>query len=351
VSRVELGFGLITCQRFPGESRPDAELIQDALDLAERADRLGLASVWVSEHHFVDDAYLPAPLPLCAAIAARTLRIAIGTGLLLAPLHEAVRLAEDAAVVDGVSRGRLILGLGLGWRAEEFDGLGIPLGQRGRRLEDTVATLRQAWEGGPVTGGAQIRYPQLLVRPLPARPGGPPIWIGAMAEVAVRRAGRIAQGFMATEVTPMGLAEQVGWALEARERAGADLSDFTVSMHAPVFAWEGPGARALVGPHHRYVAWKYDDMEGRRYGQEPDAASRPLRRPGPGAGSDADLIVGSPEAVAERIQEFADAISGQVARPLHFIARAYWPGMDPAVQRESLRLLGERVAPLLRAVS
>ena len=204
---VEVGFGLITCQRYPGDSRSDADLYRDAVDVAVRAEELGFDSVWVSEHHFVDDGYMPSLLPVAAAIAARTSRVRIGTALLLAPLHDPVRLAEDAATVDLLSGGRFTLGLGLGWREEEFEGLRIPMRSRRSRLVDAIAILRQAWSDGLVTGTEATPYPGVSVTPKPARPGGPPIWIGGFAEPAVRRAGALADGFMGGDVTPEALAE------------------------------------------------------------------------------------------------------------------------------------------------
>src|SRR3954467_1468635 len=186
---MKLGYGLITCQRPPGDERSDADLYGQAIELAVDAERLGFDSVWLTEHHFVDDGYMPSLLAVAAAVAARTERIEIGTGLLLAPLHDPGRLAEDAATVDLLSQGRLLLGLGMGWRAEEFEGFGIPMSERRTRLIDAVTILRQSWGDGLVTGSKRRRYPGVSVRPKPFRPGGPPIWIVAVAEPAGGRAG------------------------------------------------------------------------------------------------------------------------------------------------------------------
>jgi len=334
---MKLGFGLSTCQRVPGDRRSFEELYADALDLAALAEDLGFDSVWVSEHHFVDDGYLPALLPMCAAIAARTSRVEIGTGLLLAPLHEPLRLAEDAVVVDLISGGRLILGLGVGWREEEFEALGVPMAARGDRMERAIEVLRGAWSG-ELVGPSGV-----AVTPPPARAGGPPIWIGALAEPAVRRAGRLADGFMATDVTTEELARQVAWARDERERSGRDPAGLSVSIHVPTFPWNGSDAWERVAPFVRYVSWKYDDMEGARGRTGPPPAPPP-------ASDEEELelhgstLVGTPREVAERIRALDEAAGGD----LHFVARLYYPGMDRGTQREALRVFAEDVAPLLR---
>lgn len=342
---ISLGFGLITCQRYPGDDRTDAQLYAQALDLAEQSERLGLDSVWVSEHHFVDDGYLPSLLPLCAAIAARTRRIQIGTGLVLAPLHDPLRLAEDAAVTDLIAGGRLILGIGLGWRAEEFEALGVPLAQRVPRMVASMDTMRRAWRGELVPGGAAQDGPAVPVRPLPARPGGPPLWIGAMSEPAVRRSGRIADGFMATEVTPAMLAEQVALA-RAEFGAAGRSGPFPVSVHLPVLAWDEPDAWELIRDYHRYIAWKYEDMDGARgRGGEP--------QPPPPMTSDEEdalrrsIIIGTPAEVASRIDEYRRAAGGDLV----FVARLYYPGLAWDLQRQALATFARDVAPLVRELA
>jgi alkanesulfonate monooxygenase SsuD/methylene tetrahydromethanopterin reductase-like flavin-dependent oxidoreductase (luciferase family) len=330
VHRISTGYGLISCQRPLEDPRDDATLYAEAIELAVEAERLGYDSAWVSEHHFLDDAYMPSVLPVLAAMAAQTTSIRLGTALLLAPLIHPLRLAEDAATVDLISNGRLELGLGLGWRDEELDALGVTQRSRVRRLQEAIAVLR----AGADDDGTPV---------VPHRPDVP-ITIGALAEPAVRRAGRIADGFMATDVTPEQLREQVSWAREERAQNGGDPDTLRVLLHLPTFAWPDADAWERVRDAHWYVTWKYEDMDGARgRGPRAQVATPPL----PAAREQElrdTIILGEPEAVAERIRAYADAAGGT----LEYIARLYWPGMDLALQREAQAVFAQDVAPLLR---
>ena len=147
---MKIGTGLFTCQRRPHDARSGAEIYDEMLTLAGAIEESGLDSAWVSEHHFLDDGYLSATMPALGALAASTAEIEIGSCIALAPLYDAVRLAEDAATVDLVSGGRLTLGLAIGSNPREFDAFGIPEEQRVERLTDAVEVLRGAWSPGPL---------------------------------------------------------------------------------------------------------------------------------------------------------------------------------------------------------
>jgi len=341
---MRFGFGLITAQRPPDDPRNDAEIYRDAIARAVAAEHAGFDSVWVSEHHFVDDGYMPSLLVACAAIAQATERVRIGTGILLAPLIDPIRLAEDAATVDVISGGRLILGLGAGWRAEEFDVFGIAQDERAGRMRETVAVLRGAWSDAAFTfDGKHFSYSNVNVTPKPAAPI--PIWIGAFAPSAVKRAGRIADGFLGSSSGTSGIegfARTKELALEGLAAAGRDPSEFSFALHVPVFAQDRGDAWAAVKPYYTYLRWKYGDMaraRGSTTAGSPPPASREeeeqLR---------ATIICGTPEAVVEQIAAFRDGLGDDV----HFICRSDFPGMPQAMELDLIDTLGSAVIPKLR---
>ena len=169
-----------------------ADRYQAAIDMSEWADRHGFVTVVLSEHHGSADGYLPSPVTLAAAIAARTSNIRINIAALVASFHDPIRLAEDAAVVDQISRGRLDLVITNGYVDSEFAMFGRLMAERARRTVEMVEVLRAAWTGEPFEIGGRT----VQVTPGPCQPGGPKITMGGSSEVAARRAARLGDGYM-----------------------------------------------------------------------------------------------------------------------------------------------------------
>ncbi len=177
--------------------QPWPAFYRETLDQIAAAEDLGFDSVWLSEHHFTDEGYLPSMPAVLGALAERTSRVRLGTAVLLAPLHHPLRLAEDLAVVDQLSGGRLDVGIAPGYRPKEFTVMGVPKRERGGRTDETIELLRLAWTGEPFSySGRHFEFTDVVVTPPPAQQPGPPIWIGGSSIAAARRAGRYGLAFM-----------------------------------------------------------------------------------------------------------------------------------------------------------
>ncbi len=172
-------------------------------------------------------------------------------------------------MVDLLSQGRFILGLGLGWLDWEFDALGVALGERASLTEEAIRVCRQGWGDGLVDG------PGVAVYPKPARSGGPPIWLGAHAEPAIRRAARLADGWMAGEPGLDEFRNRLGWLRDEATRVGREADALDVSGYWPVFVWEDGDAWERVRPYHHYIEWKYERRRGGQgaTGADPDPAA------------------------------------------------------------------------------
>ncbi len=177
--------------RAPDFGAPVADLYAAALDMAGWAEEHAFTAVVVSEHHATDDGYLPSPLVMASAIAARTSRIAISVAALLVPLYDPVKLAEDIAVLDQVSRGRVSYVAGLGYRPAEYASLGRSFADRARTMEAAITLMRRAWTGEPFEHEGRTVH----VRPTPYSQPHPLLCYGGGSVAAAKRAARLDMPF------------------------------------------------------------------------------------------------------------------------------------------------------------
>ena len=177
--------------RHPAQFRASgADIYAAALDMCAWAEEHGFARVGIPEHHQNDDGYISCPLVFAAAAGGRTRRIKVRTGIVIAPLYNPLRLAEEVAVADLCLGGRLELGMGLGVLRADYDAFGVDFSRRGKLLDELIPFLRQAWSGEPF----EYQGKTLRVTPRPVQQPMP-IYLGGMSEAATDRAARLADGF------------------------------------------------------------------------------------------------------------------------------------------------------------
>ena len=340
---VQIGLGLFTGQIPAGSERTFEQEYRETLDLVRLAEQKGFDSVWVSEHHGSSDGYLPSLLAMLAAFAATTERIKLGTGVVLTPFHDPIRLAEDSAVVDQLSGGRLILGLGLGWREEEFRMFRIPLRERLQREVETIEILRRAWTGKRFSfAGRSFTYDRIRVTPPAAQPGGPPVYLGGYMEKSIRRAGMLADGYI-TDGDDMESAKQALEIIEeASAGAGKDPSKMALALLQNAFVQEDGDAWETVraGVTHQigsYAAWEEGHDTPQHDRLEPAVEEQESR---------ASTHAGTPAEVISALEPFAAQFGGREV--FHIIVRLHYPGMDHQTAARAVELFASKVIPALK---
>ncbi len=194
-----LRFGLFYDFRNPAAWRRSyADIYSEIFEQIVWADQHGYDNVWLSEHHLVEDGYAPGLMPIAAAIAAQTKTIRIGSAIMILPLHNPIRVAEDAATVDVISGGRFELGVAPGYKVEEFESFGIPKSERGRRTDEGIEIIRCLLDGERLTyKGHHYQVRQAKIAPQPVQQPRLPIWAGGFTAASTRRAAQHADGFLA----------------------------------------------------------------------------------------------------------------------------------------------------------
>ncbi len=314
--------------RSPDFGAPPADLFAATLEMAEFAEANGFTAVAVSEHHASDDGYLPSPIVLAAAIAGRTSTIPVIVAALLVPLYDPVRLAEDIAVLDHVSRGRVSYIVAIGYRPVEYEMLGLDFTARGKTIESHLVLMQQLWTGEPVEHGGRT----IQVRPTPFSQPHPMLFYGGGSTAAARRAARLDLPFF-PQSSDARLVETY-----QTERARLGLPEGMVSAPGTgpvnVFVSEDPDATwARIGAHllhdaRSYARWQVDagiESAALDVSESVDA----LR-----AGSVYAVL--TPDECIELFQR-----QGSVA--MHPLCG----GIPPEIAWESLELVRDRVMPAL----
>ena len=321
--------GLYFDLRNPQRWRQDpARLHALTLELCEEADRLGIHSLWFTEHHKFDDGYLSQPLTFAAAVAARTSRARIGTAVLVAPLHHPARLAEEAALVDLISNGRLELGLGAGYRKPEYDLYGASMDRRYGQTDDQIRALRRLWGAGGVT-------PQPVQDPVP-------LWLGYLGPQGAGRAGRLGTGLLT--------ANPQMWApyREALISAGHDPSEGRMAGGIQGWVSDDPERDwAWISEHLEYQVDSYRRhmVEGTDHPVPPPVDAGKLRGREPRTSIDY-FFLETPEGMAHRVKAYTD---GAPVETVWFWASL--GGMSEERARTHVHLVCNELAPLLAGQS
>ncbi len=307
-----------------------ADLYRAAIEMSAWADANGVDSLTVSEHHGVDDGYLPSPAVMLSAIAAVTKRISLNVSAVLAPLHDPLRLAEDMAVLDLVSGGRLSIVLGMGYRPVEYEMFGRSWKGRGKAFDEIIETLQAAWTGEPF----EYHGRTVQVTPRPVQQPHPILFIGGSSPAAAKRAARFGLGFFPA----VGEAE-LGEIYRQASLEHQGHEGFCLLPEGPGFvhlAEDPDKAWAEIGEHILYEAKVYASWQlpGQRshvtdYAQTVDE----LRAGG-------TYVILTPEQCIELTRGLGE-MGSLIFHPLI-------GGMPPEQAWSSLELLGSKVLPAIR---
>jgi alkanesulfonate monooxygenase SsuD/methylene tetrahydromethanopterin reductase-like flavin-dependent oxidoreductase (luciferase family) len=317
--------------RAPDGGAPAAELYRAALDMAEWGESNGCIAIAVSEHHASPDGYLPAPLVLASAMAGRTRRVGIQVAALLLPLHDPIPLAEQMAVLDLASGGRVSYVLAIGYRPEEYAAFGRSFAERGKRMDACLGALKRAWTGEEFEfEGRRVR-----VLPKPATPGGPPCLIGGGSVPAVKRAARFGMGMVLQGGDPS-LAELYrAECAKAGTAPGAFILPPEGTVTSAFVADDVDAAWERLGPHLLHDAKMYASWLS---GANQEAVS------GSTASTVAELRASNGP---YRIFTPAEAVAYIKQRGV-LLTQPLCGGIPPKLAWEHLELVAKRVLPELR---
>jgi alkanesulfonate monooxygenase SsuD/methylene tetrahydromethanopterin reductase-like flavin-dependent oxidoreductase (luciferase family) len=332
-------FGIMMRGQFPRDE-PMAPRFEEMLAQARLAERLGFDSITKGAHYSTYPLQDLQQVPFLCRIAAEAPSLRLNTGVLLLPLHKPLDVAEQLGTLDIMTNGKLIFGCGVGYRDIEFKAFGTSVGERGRRFEENLTAIKRLWTEETVTmKGSHFELDDAACSAKPVQQPTPPIWIGASADSAIRRAARMGTcWYVGPNDRLDAIAPQLDTYKRALDKAGKPFPTefpfrrelFVARTREEAFRIAGP---ALSTKYRAYHSWGL----GKSAGGE-DELGQPLEE----LAKDR-FILGSPEEVAEQLLRFNDRLGVN-----HVVMSLHWPGLDVARSMEAMQMLAEEVFPVVR---
>lgn len=316
----------------PDSGVSDQALYQEVLEQVVWLDQIGADLVWFTEHHFVDDGYLPSWIPVAGAMAAVTKRVRFGTDICLMPFNHPIRLAEDLAVLDNLSGGRVELGLGMGYAPHEFRGFGFPVSRRVSLMNEGIEVLQKCFLGERFSyHGKRYQFDDVIITPGYVQKGGPPLWIAAMSEQGAARAAKYNTNFL-----PQGVKSRSfdPW-IDALENSGRKPTDYRVGIIRSILVTDDREADWIpvrAAERYRMDLYKqFFEESGEGFGD-------------PGEQVPQTWIVGNVDQCVSELKQFI-----QTFGITDIVSMAVPPGMRAEQMSASLERLFTQVVPRLKA--
>ena len=331
--------GIYLNAQHPAGDDP-ARRFAETLEQARLIRSLGFDSIWGGEHHATPGFHYFPLLPMLQRLAAEVPGLEIGTNLVLLPLHNPVEIAEVGAFLDVITGGRFMLGVGLGYRAEEFAIFGVPMAERVSRLAEGVEIIRRLWTEDKVTHrGRHWRLDDVTIRPRPIQRPRPPILVGSQVPAGIARAARIADGWLVVPVPRVDEFAAQARAFRAARTAEGRRGDAQICrLLEVVCASDEETAIRRAAPYllEKYAAYFSWGLEGVTLDADapPEAQLRGLAAN--------RFAIGSPVQVTEAL------LAQHAAGATHLTMRVSWPGMPQADVLAGIELLGRQVLPEVR---